>query len=356
MDKNLKNFLTTLLKETFGGDGHFKTHEVFLGHMNDIYKISYADQLLGFRIRTHEPLTNIFGQRLMKEVFATWLLNEETNPIPPKRLQENFIRIKKMQTGKNLSNALVPHIIFFDQSQVELPFSCTLYQWIEGTCLWKTPHKNAGNHYAEAGKTLAQIHNVRLDSFYENIEAICQNKKQNWLEKYTSQMDLYLQRAKELLPEALLNKIKSKVKNLHLEPTNDCACLVHNDYSGGNIIITDDAARVIDWDVWEINRFEADLISQKYFTKIGKNGKLTPDPEGYKAFLEAYFLKAPDLAAAFNPHILRAEEIKWLLRLFLYFSSARSEISEKSETKTTSFISLYPSPDFFANHIKQLVE
>ncbi len=317
-----------------------------LGNMNDIYKVSVGDQNYGLRVRTQDFQTKIFEQKIIKEVFAIFLMQEKK--LTSREIQEEFKELLKQESGENITSSLVKDIIYYDWSQQSFSQPYTFYKWNEGDCLWFC-QQDIAKHYGNVGELLATFHHITFDSFYEDLQAVSIGQKQSYVEKYWGRMSFYLEKARETLPAIFIEEIRNAVAALKLDDEIGNACLVHNDYTGGNILVCDNAYKVIDWDVWEVNRPESDLVSQKYFTRIGNDGLLIRDDELYQSFIAGYQKNN----TIFDERVFRAEEIKWLLRLYLHFTHARRDVDE--ENQANLFTKLYPESDFFLEGLKELI-
>ena len=319
-----------------------------LGNMNDIYQVKIDGQHYGLRVRTQDFQTKIFEQRIIKEIFAIYLLNEDETD--PEKIRLAVTELLSQDQGQGLKSDLIKDILKYDWSHSIYPNSYTFYKWNEGECLWMYQN-NLEAHYKNAGALLGRVHHIHFDSFYEDLHAISDNKKQSYADKYWGRMTFYLEKASETLEGSFLDKIKEDISRLELESVKDGACLVHNDYTGGNILVHGDEYKIIDWDVWEVNRPEADMISQKYFTKIDGD-ILVPDQDLYQKFLDGY----QESGEVLQENILRAEEIKWLLRLYLHFTHARREVDITQENQANVFTRFYPDGGFFFDGLRELIE
>ena len=127
-------------------------------------------------------------------------------------------------------------------------------------------------------------------------------------------------------------------------------CLIHNDFSGANIIVdTAGKPHVIDWDNWVVDCPELDLVKMKYWTAVGSEGRLMHRAELFEAFLEGY-RSASDLAL--DEGRLRAYEYLWLLRCF-NFETSREGLGEEG-ISNDSWRHVYPRASYYLDLLESL--
>ena len=337
IDENCKSLFEKIsprLEPLLGPLDSWQIGARFMGNMNDIYRIKD----FGLKLRVIPPLLGLFDGTLIKEAYVISLIQNQPTNIA--KFTGDWLG---KPSGGPLDHPLIHHIYLYDHGG-EVAFC--LYDWIEGDILWQVP---TTQNYYQAGQTLAQLHtSLKMPYFTDSLQDLAQGKSQSWQQKFTGRMNYYLNHAKDKIGTDLhnaLTRLTVEIPNLAVQPI-----LCHHDFTGGNLIVSPKGIHVIDWDVCDINPAEADLISMKYFTHIGPDGILAPNPSLYQEFLNGY---QEVTKQEINHQILYLEEIKWLLRLYLYFGYARRDTAG---AKGHNMAELYPKAEFFMNHLMEMIK
>lgn len=326
----------------FGGDGTLGALETRSGTFNQVVKFTYGMRRLGVRLALDQTHFR-YERDLIKEVFAVSLMNLAGAEIDDERAARQVEALLATPSGAKVSHPSVRAILHYDWSLAELPYPFFLFEWIEGVALWEQP--NAAGYHA-AGRVLAGVHKVRFENFYENILTI-HHKPRSWRDHLRVCLNRELARAALTLPEALVKRLET-LELSKLTPGRPC--LVHNDFSGANIIVdAGGAAHVIDWDNWVVDCPELDLVKMKHWTAIGHEGRLTHRAELYDAFLDGY-RSASDMEI--DEGRLRAYEYLWLLRCFNFESS--KEAFGEEEAGDDSWRPVYPRARYYLDLLESL--
>lgn len=335
----LHEVFTGLLAGQIGGDGPLEIVETISGNVNAVYKLRYGGRNYGARVATGGYRFK-YERGLIKEVFAIALLNDLGEGFSDARARARFDRLLAAPTGSGLDHAAVRTILYYDWSQTLIPHPFFLFEWIEGETLWE---RGGASSYFEAGRDLARLHRVQFQHHYETLFEIGRTPL-DWRTSFHRALMQELRLAAPALGTALHDKLASL--DLDAIPPGP-ACLVHNDYTGSNIICgSDGSRRIIDWDNWVVAAPELDFIKMKYWTAPGSDGLLTPQPALFDAFLAGYCREAganPDSAR------LRAYERLWLLRTF-NFESARAG----SLATERSWSPCYPEANLYRQYLENL--
>lgn len=328
-----------LLADHVGRDGHLEIVDVVTGNMNVVYKLRYAGRSYGARVAMGEYRFK-YERGLTKEVFAIALLNEVDEGFYDGRARARFDRLLATPRGSGLDHSAIRAILYYDWSQTLIPHPFFLFEWIEGETLWEC---GGALNYFEAGRDLARLHGVRFEHHYETLFEIGRTPL-DWHTSFHRALTQELDLAMPALGSALRDKLAAL--DLDAIPPGP-ACLVHNDYTGSNIIcLSDGSRRIIDWDNWVVAAPELDLIKMKYWTAPGSTGLLAPQQELFDAFLAGYCREA---AIDPNPARLYAYEHLWLLRTF-NFESVRTD----SLPTGRSWSPCYPVADLYRRYLEEL--
>jgi hypothetical protein len=332
-----------ILAETLGGDGVVGNYETRAGTFNRVIKFDYGERCIGVRVALDRRHFR-YEKDVIKEVFAISLLNRVEQPIDDSRAREIVEALMAAPQGTNLTHPAVRTILYYDWSMTVLPYPFFVFEWIEGAVLWEQPFVD---HYHLAGKLLGGLHKVRFENFYENIFSI-HHKPRSWRDHLRVCINRELARAEMHLPERLVARLHEADLS---KMSQGLPCLVHNDFSGGNVVIDlDDRPHVIDWDNWVVDCAELDLVKMKYWTAIGREGRLTHRAGLFEAFLQGYKEAAPE---PYSPARLLAYEYLWLLRGF-NFERAREADQLEPETTPDSWRHVYPDSRYYSDLLQDL--
>ena len=331
-----------ILAGLLGGDGVVNALETRSGTFNRVIKFTYAGRRLGVRLAMNQMHFR-YERDLIKEVFASSLLKAAGGPMDDQRVGAQLEELRNKPRGTLTSHDSVRSILYYDWSMEELPYPFFLFEWIEGSVLWEQPFPES---YVAAGRILAGVHEVRFERFYENILTI-HHTPRSWRDHLRVCLNRELARAELALPEKLVRRM-AELDMSALEPGP--ACLIHNDFSGANIVVdTTGRLHVIDWDNWVVDCPELDLVKMKYWTAIGREGRLMHRAELYDAFLDGY-RSASD--TPIDEGRLRAYEYLWLLRCFNFESSR--EATGYDGTGNDSWRHVYPRARYYLDLLESL--
>ncbi|HMA50850.1 MAG TPA: phosphotransferase [Magnetospirillaceae bacterium] len=332
-----------ILTELLGGDGAIGSTESRSGTFNRVIKFTYQGRRLGVRLALDRRHFR-YERDLIKEVFAIALMKRAGAPLDDEETGREVEALLAAPRGRLLGHEAVRTILYYDWSMERLPYAFFLFEWIEGAVLWEQPF---ADRYEAAGRVVAGLHKVRFEHFYENILTI-HHVPRSWRDHLRVCLNRELARAELNLPEKLVARLNAMDLGVVLQPGQPC--LIHNDYSGANIIVDPGGSlHVIDWDNWVVDCAELDLVKMKHWTAVGTEGRLMHKPELYGAFLEGY------RSAADNPideGRLRAYEYLWLLRCFNFETSR--EGSGETGLSNDSWRHVYPRARYYLDLLESL--
>jgi aminoglycoside phosphotransferase (APT) family kinase protein len=294
----------------------FQVREVFTGNINVILKVESGDQIYGVRVRLHESVYR-YEPDLMKEVFILRLLQQAGKAPNDTLVAEAFRRLRAARRG-TVSERYdgAPTVRYFDWSRQLLPHPYCIYDWVDGTPLVDSP---APELYAQAGKVLAQIHQVQFSAFYADFLSIGVTPV-SWSKRYRAA----LAKERAAVTPYLPHPVGAALDSMRIPVETPCAPrLVHNDFAPGNILVRDGrVAAVIDWDNAVIEAPHLDFVKMKYWTARNAAGELAHDPKLFAAFVDGYGTTGREITSS---PFFTLYEILWLLRVFNFEQSKESQ-------------------------------
>ena len=155
---------------------------------------------------------------------------------------------------------VLPRLRYYDWTRQLLAHPYCVYDWANGAPLWGTPSPSL---YRAAGRALAQIHTVRFEAWYADFPSVGK-KPLAWAERFPQALGKELDAARRHLPATLAEA----AAGLRLPDALEVGpCLVHNDFSPGNILTADGRlTAIIDWDNAVVDASALDFVKMKYWT------------------------------------------------------------------------------------------
>ena len=297
------------------GDHPVQVCEVFSGNINTIVKVEVDGQCYGLRVRTHEQVYR-YEPDLIKEAFVIWLLDHTGNAEDDAAVAAAFSTIRAARCGTTASaNGVLPTVLYYDWSRRRLAHPYCVYRWVDGVPLWSTPQAQL---YGLAGQQLASIHRVTFSAFHSDFLSVGRQPA-SWSDRYRSAVEKEVAAARGRLRGPIMDALGQLAI---LDPVLCTPCLVHNDFSPGNILVRDNTiAAVIDWDNAVIDSAHLDFVKMKYWTAKHADGELAHDSGLFAAFVDGYGTAGGELVAS---PIFALYEVLWLLRVF-NFETAKEE-------------------------------
>lgn len=282
-------------------------HAVLSGNINTILKVECEGRLYGLRVRTQEQVYR-YEPDLVKEALVAALLTPGARPPTDAAVARLFDSLLTARCGTlDSETTVLPRLRYYDWTRQLLAHPYCVYDWANGAPLWDTPSPSL---YRAAGRALAQIHTVRFEAWYADFPSVGK-KPLAWAERFPQALGKELDAARRHLPTALAEA----AAGLRLPDTLEVRpCLVHNDFSPGNILTADGRlTAIIDWDNAVVDAPALDFVKMKYWTAKNPSGLLSPHPTLFAAFVGGY----GDAGQAIVESLAFAlYELLWLLRVF----------------------------------------
>ena len=315
------------------GDAAPRVRDTLADNVNTILKVEANGRIYGLRIRTQERVYR-YEADLIKEVFVSWLLDPAhagASDIEKARVLE---RLHAARRGLGLERGSIePAGVAYDCSREIISHPYFVYEWVDGEPLWNTPNPQA---YAAAGAALARLHRVRFEAVYADFFGIGKTPLA-WPDRFRTAMEKERNEAAGRgLDPSLVRAVGRLLPSAEtpIDPASG-PCLVHNDFAPANVLMqvsqeseghgdehTDEArlAAVIDWDNAVVDLAPLDFVKMKHWTSRASDGRLTPDPALFAAFVTGYGDRGPEIVES---HIFACCEALWLLRVFNFEASKR---------------------------------
>ncbi len=303
------------------GDPSPRVCQTLFGNVNTVLKVEASGQMYGLRIRSQEQVYR-YEPDLVKEVFISWLLDPDHAGADDAEKARAPSQLRGAQHGVGRKRAgIEPTGLAFDWSRQILPQPYFVYEWIEGEPLWDDPDERL---YRAAGQALASLHRVRFDALYADFFAIGQTP-QAWANRFRAALAKEVGEARNRLSASLLHGLEqvSLPTTLPFSP-----CLVHNDFSPGNILVRDGRLEaVIDWDNAVVDVAPLDFVKMKYWTAKDDRGQLSHNPALFWAFVTGYGPRGPE---SVESETFVWYELLWLLRVWNFEISKQERGLERA--------------------------
>jgi hypothetical protein len=335
--------LGAILAQKLGGDGHPEPMAMFSGNINGILKLRYGGRPLGVRLALNTYRFR-YEKDIIKEIFALFLIYFARDAENDDVARDIVDGILASPVGSHVGHALVHRVIHYDWSMTTLPWPFFIYEWVDGEILWAG--RESGSYFT-AGQNLARLHRITFQSCYQDIFRIGREPL-SWHQRFAAALAHERLQALPRLPAAAARRLEA-IDPATVTPARPC--LVHNDYSGGNIIVeAGGGQKIIDWDNWLVDAPELDLLKMKYWTAIGADGLLAPDPVLYSAFLQGYNSASGTVPDRQRFH---ACELLWLTRAY-NFESTRHNDREQTGNEGGALARHYPPAAVYETYLSDL--
>ncbi len=334
--------LGSILSQRLGGQGDAEPVAFFSGNINGILKLRYQGRYLGVRIALNTYRFR-YEKDIIKEIFALFLIYFARDAENDDVARDIVDGVLASPVGSHVGHALVHRVIHYDWSMATLPWPFFIYEWVDGEILWADPDPA---RYCTAGRNLARLHRITFQSYYRDIFRIGREPL-SWHQRFAAALVVERTQALPRLSPTVAARLEA-LDPASLSPARPC--LVHNDYSGGNIIVDSGGGqKVIDWDNWLVDAPELDLMKMKYWTAIGADGLLAPDHRLYSAFLQGYNGVA---GAVLDRRRFEAYELLWLTRAHNFESAHRSDREQTAGGSTLA--RHYPPASAYETYLSDL--
>jgi Ser/Thr protein kinase RdoA (MazF antagonist) len=273
----------------------------YIADANTLYRVNFENSQLVFRFRTNQffRIENLIKEKLLYPFLDKTLKPADIN------LRQKVKEIINTKTGKYLFNKDKPPIIpvcnlvHYDETKETIPYLFSVQDYIPGKPLFQliNRHINEGKNlntkkfldlFSNLGKQLGYLHEIKFDSYFNNINDI--GKKNKIV--YSEYLEIGLE---ERLQEANKNNLdfSEEIRDFYranrslIEDETDFV-LLHNDFKSQNIIVKDDLGMIkingiVDFDNWCVGSRAQDFIKIDYWILKPLN-----NPTFYNSFYNAY--------------------------------------------------------------------
>lgn len=333
----------------------------FEGKINSTYrlKIDYNDLVFRARISKAFRYEDIVKEKVLYPFLDHTLSSDMVN------LQEEIKNILSTQKGhyifkeNNPPIVSVANLIYYDETKERFPYLYTLQDYIKGKPLYEVLEKakisielNTNKYiklFKNLGQTLATIHEIHFDSFYDTIRDIGKPKKIEWPEQFNKQLENELQEARKNDVE-LIKDIRRFIKdNITLIEEENEPVLFHNDFHSHNIIVKENENNItikglIDFDNWQIGVRAQDFVKLEQWDLKHLNVELKD------AFYQGYLKKSRQLIK----NIKQKTEVYSLLWFLKVYNFEREKIRHSEQKAMVD--KKFPTADSYLFEIKRILE
>lgn len=273
----------------------------YIDTRNTIYRVNFEDSRLVFRFRTSQFY---HFQNLIKEKLLYPFLDNSINPNDID-LRTKVKKIINTRTGEYLFNKdkppIIPvcNLIYYDETKEIIPYIFSVQEYIRGKPLFQlinqyiSKGKNLAtkkflNLFSNLGEHLAHLHQIKFDSYFNNINDIGKKQKITYSEYFENELEQRLQEAKKNKID-FCDEIRDFYQNNRsLIDDNTDYVLLHNDFKSQNIIVKEEQGIVkingiVNFDNWCVGSRAQDFIKIDYWILKPLN-----NPAFYNAFYNSY--------------------------------------------------------------------
>lgn len=268
---------------------------------NTLYRVKFENSQLVFRFRTSQFFQ--FGN-LVKEKLLYPFLDKSLNP-DDIDLREKVKKIINTKTGIYIFSRERPPIIpvcdliYYDETKETVPYIFSVQEYIRGKPLFQLINQYINEEknlyvrkfldlFNNLGEHLGNLHMIKFDSFFNNINNIGKRKKISYPEYFEIELE-------EKIQEATKNKIDfcDEIKDFYqgnraLIDDETEYVLLHNDFKSQNIIVKEESGAIkvngiVGFDNWSVGSRAQDFIKIDYLILKPLN-----NPSFYSSFYDAY--------------------------------------------------------------------
>ncbi|TFG14743.1 MAG: hypothetical protein EU535_02830 [Promethearchaeota archaeon] len=315
-----------------------------IAETNTIYRVNFENSELLFRFRTAKyfPYENLIKEKIL------FPLLDGTLYLHSSKLEDKINELVNTKTGSHIFTKQKPpvipvgNLIYYDESKEKIPYLYSVLQYIQGKPLHNILEKNIIEDFnlelttskfltlfKTLGDYLGKIHQIKFNSFYENIFEIGKKIDKTWLQIFNENLNLEIQEANKNKIDNI-KEITDFFKDYEaLIEEEDEPVLLHNDFHSKNIIVNDDAGSIkingiIDFDNWGIGVRAQDFVKIKNWDLEFLN-----QPNLTKAFYQGY-MKYHNV----NKDFLKKIEI-YSLFWYLKLNNQEMKLKRDSDKKKT---------------------
>lgn len=332
-----------ILSGITGLHGEVRLVGTLAGTINLVLRLDWRGRALGARVGVNAHRLR-YPHGCLKEALSGLLLSVDHSRLEAAQLRAVAALVLASPKGGPVDHPFGHHLLHYDASRADCPFPFALFDWIEGRALWEVPDRAA---YGRAGALLARLHATRFADFHDDVFA-AEETPGGWVERMRLSFAREMAQAcAQGLDVRALRRAVALSRRLAFVPAGE-ACLVHNDFSGANLI-DDGAGRLclVDWDNWVAACPELDAVKMKHWTRIGPDGMLVADQSLFTAFRDGYRAAA---GVDFDDERLAVCEGLWLLKVFNFERASEGEADNVAGRP--GWRSVYPPAGVYAERLR----
>lgn len=268
---------------------------------NTLYRVKFENSQLVFRFRTSQFFQ---FENLVKEKLLYPFLDKSLNPndIDLRQIVKKIVNTK---TGTYIFDKeklpIIPvcNLIYYDETKETVPYIFSVQEYIRGKPLFQLINQyiNEGKNlyarkfldlFSNLGEHLGNLHKIKFDSFFNNINNIGKKKKISYPEYLETELEEKIQEAKK-------NKIEfcDEIRDFYQDNRTLIGdeteyVLLHNDFKSQNIIVKDELGAIkingiVGFNNWSVGSRAQDFIKIDYWILKSLN-----NPSFYSSFYDAY--------------------------------------------------------------------
>ncbi|MFX1601132.1 MAG: dihydrodipicolinate synthase family protein [Promethearchaeota archaeon] len=273
----------------------------YITDTNTLYRVYFENNQLIFRFRTSQ-LFQI--ENLIKEKLLYPFLDKNLNPTDPD-LRQKVKEIINTKTGEYIFNKnrppIIPvcNLIYYDETKETIPYLFSVQEYIRGKPLFQLMNRYISEGkslstkkfldlFSNLGEQLGHLHNVKFESYFNNINDIGRKLKIAYSEYIENELDKRLQEAKRNKID-FCDEIRDfyRDNNALIDDETEFV-LIHNDFKSQNIIVKEDSGiikinGIVDFNNWCVGSQVQDFIKIDYWILKPLN-----NPSFYSSFYDAY--------------------------------------------------------------------
>lgn len=330
----------------------------FTSNINTIYRVNFEKSNLLFRFHTSKYYK--FEDIIKEKIIFPFLDGSLNSNIP--NLREVIKQLITTHKGEYIFDKDKPPVIpvssllYYDETKERIPYNFSIQEYLHGKSLDRLLDEEKVNLsrtkflnlFYNLGDLLGKLHNIKFNSFQEDINDIGKESTKHWIDIFNAELDQELQELKKNKIDIVIDLIKYFKDHESLIQIEENPVLIHNDFQLSNIIVKEESGKIdingiIDFDDWRVGVKAQDFIKLYFFTfDLFKNTDIINSfLSGYKNYhvINSEFHKQVELYTVF-----------WLAKMLNY------ELQKIKESNTTKISESLPySNDYYLNEIKRII-
>ncbi|MFX0137963.1 MAG: dihydrodipicolinate synthase family protein [Candidatus Hodarchaeota archaeon] len=268
---------------------------------NTLYRVKFENSQLVFRFRTSQFFQ---FENLVKEKLLYPFLDKTLSPndIDLRQKVKEIINTKKgVYLFDRQRPPIIPvcNLIYYDETKETVPYIFSVQEYIRGKPLFQLINQyiNEGKNlyvrkfldlFSNLGEHLGNLHKIRFDSFFNNINNIGKKEKISYPEFFEIELEEKIQEAKKNKIE-FCDEIRDFYQDNRVLIDDEIEyVLLHNDFKSQNIIVKEELGAIkingiVGFDNWSVGSRAQDFIKIDYWILKPLN-----NPSFYSSFYDAY--------------------------------------------------------------------